>query len=94
MEAFDRASGDAAVGEEALAQALRALQNSVAGAVEGRVAASPNAYDDIVEELSGGHYREIMLETLPSHVSHWLHVDLPERVAHLGYPLRTVPASE
>ena len=29
----------------------------------------------------------------PSHVSHWLHVDLPERVAELGYPMETVPAS-
>jgi hypothetical protein len=57
------------------------------------VASSPNAYDDIVEELSTGRYREIILETLPSHVSHWLHVDLPERVAHLGYPLTTVPAT-
>jgi len=91
--AFDRASADAVAGEEALAQALPALQDSAGGAVEGRVAASPNAYDDIVEELNSGHYREIILETLPSHVSHWLHVDLPERVAHLGYPLRTVPAS-
>ncbi len=57
------------------------------------MASSPNAYDDIVAELDTGHYREIILETLPAHVSHWLHVDLPERVAHLGYPLRTVAAS-
>ena len=35
-------------------------------------------------------YSEIILETLPSHVSHWLHVDLAQRIAHLGYPLTTV----
>ena len=61
--------------------------------VEGRVANSPNAYDDIVEELGRGNYREIILETLPSHVSHWLHVDLPDRVAGLGYPVQTVTAT-
>ena len=37
----------------------------------------PNAYDDIVEELDGGSYTEIILETPPAHLSHWLHVDLP-----------------
>ncbi len=91
--AFDRNGPAGSLGEEVLAQALPLLQESTGGEVAGRVASSPNAYDDIVEELSTGRYREIILETLPSHVSHWLHVDLPERVAHLGYPLTTVAAT-
>ena len=37
---------------------------------------SPNAFDDIVAELEQRSYSEIILETLPRHVSHWLHVDL------------------
>jgi uncharacterized membrane-anchored protein len=90
---FDRNGPAGPAGEEVLAQALPLLQEPTGGEVAGRVASSPNAYDDIVEELSTGRYREIILETLPSHVSHWLHVDLPERVAHLGYPLTTVPAT-
>jgi hypothetical protein len=91
--AFDRNRPAGPAGEEALAQALPLLREPTGGEVAGRVASSPNAYDDIVQELSTGRYREIILETLPSHVSHWLHVDLPERVAHLGYPLTTVPAT-
>ena len=51
------------------------------------------AYDDIVDELSGGGYHEIILETPPSHVSHWLHVDLSQRIAHLGLPLTTIAAT-
>ena len=62
--------------------------------MKSRVAISPNAYDDIVGELTAHDYHEIILETPPSHVSHWLHVDLAERVAHLGYPLTTVMASQ
>jgi hypothetical protein len=27
-------------------------------------------------------------------VSHWLHVDLPSRVANLGYPLTTITAKQ
>ena len=59
--------------------ALPLLEEAAGAEVEGRVATSPNAYDDIVAELERGDYDEIILETLPSHVSHWLHVDLPER---------------
>jgi uncharacterized membrane-anchored protein len=91
--AFDRVSEDTSLGEKVLERALPKLEEPAGGEVTGRVAMSPNAYDDIVEELSRANYDEIILETIPSHVSHWLHVDLPERVATLGYPLRTVTAT-
>jgi uncharacterized membrane-anchored protein len=91
--AFDRNSQDTHDGELMLAEALPTLEEAAGTEIEGRVAVSPNAYDDIVEELGRRDYSEIILETLPSHVSHWLHVDLPERIAHLGYPLTTVAAT-
>ncbi|HEX7245111.1 MAG TPA: hypothetical protein VF245_06045 [Solirubrobacterales bacterium] len=91
--AFDRVSEDTGPGERVLDRALPKLEGPAAGALAGRVASSPNAYDDIVEELNRRDYDEIILETVPSHVSHWLHVDLPERVAALGYPLKTVAAT-
>jgi uncharacterized membrane-anchored protein len=91
--AFDRNSSERSAGEHVLGRALPLLRGSAGTEVEGRVATSPNAYDDIVEELQRADYHEIILETLPSHVSHWLHVDLPNRVAGLGYPVKTVTAS-
>jgi uncharacterized membrane-anchored protein len=91
--AFDRVSEDTSLGEKVLDRALPKLEEPAGGEVAGRVAKSPNAYDDIVEELNRGDYSEIILETFPSHVSHWLHVDLPDRVAALGYPLKTVTAT-
>jgi hypothetical protein len=45
-------------------------------------------------KLNGAGHDEIILETPPSHVSHWLHVDLPERIRHLGVPLRIVTATD
>jgi hypothetical protein len=90
---FDRNSRDIRMGEQVLALALPLLEEAAGGAMEGRVATSPNAYDDIVEELESRDYDEIILSTLPSHVSHWLHVDLPHRVANLGYPTTTVTAA-
>jgi uncharacterized membrane-anchored protein len=90
---FDRNSTDTADGERMLQRVVPLLRQQSGAEVEGRVANSPNAYDDIVEALDSGEYREIILETPPSHVSHWLHVDLPQRIAHLGYPLTTVAAT-
>ena len=88
--AFDRTSPATAEGEQLLAQALPPLEQAAGTEVEGRIADSPNAFDDIVAELGRRRYSEIILETLPSHVSHWLHIDLAQRIAHLGYPLTTV----
>jgi uncharacterized membrane-anchored protein len=90
---FDRVSTDVHVGERLLADALPVLGQGAGVEIMGRVAASPNAYDDIVDELNAQDYDEIILETPPSHVSHWLHVELPQRVAALGYPMTTVAAS-
>jgi len=52
-----------------LAQALPALEQAAGVEVQGRVAASPNAFG-IVAELGRRSYSEIILETLPKHVSH------------------------
>ena len=90
---FDRVSTDTAKGQQLLEQALPRLKEEAGAEVEGRVASSPNAFDDIIAALDAGQYGEIILETPPSHLSHWLHVDLPERVAALGYPVKAVMAT-
>ncbi len=87
---FDRNGRDVHVGEQVLELARPLLEEAAGADVNGRVATSPNAYDDIVNELDERDYDEILLSTLPSHVSHWLHVDLPKRVGELGYPVTTV----
>jgi uncharacterized membrane-anchored protein len=92
--AFDRNSPDTGDGEALLARALPQLQEPAGSAVSGRVANSPNAYDDVVEELESRHYAEIIIETPPSHISHWLHVDLPHRIAELGYPTVAVAPAQ
>jgi uncharacterized membrane-anchored protein len=90
---FDRVGEDVRSGQQVLALALPLLGEAAGVAIEGRVAHSPNAYDVIEEELRSGDYGEVILSTLPGHVSHWLHTDLPARVADLGYPVTTVTAS-
>jgi hypothetical protein len=48
--------------------------------------------DAIEEALHDGEFHEVILSTLPRHISNWLHADLPARVAHLGLPVTTVIA--
>ena len=74
---FDHGELRRADRSDLLARAIPRLRDAVGAEVSGRVAKSPNAYDDIVEELDRGTFTEIILETPPTHLSHWLHVDLP-----------------
>ncbi|HSS33337.1 MAG TPA: hypothetical protein VLL27_08680 [Solirubrobacterales bacterium] len=90
--AFDRNAPDRGDGTALLSRALPQLRGPAGETVNGRVANSPNAYDDIIEELEASAYAEIIIETPPSHISHWLHVDLPQRIAELGYPTQVVAA--
>ena len=87
---FDRVGQDVRHGEQVLALALPLLEEAAGARVEGRVTHSPNAYDVIAGELTARDYDSVILSTLPSHVSHWLHLDLPARIAELGYPVITV----
>ncbi len=90
---FDRISQNTSAGEQVLALALPMLSEAAGCEVEGRVAHSPNAYDDIEQDVKSGNFDEVILETIPTHVSHWLHVDLEHRVAGLGLPLTTISAT-
>src|SRR5215210_5544302 len=44
------------------------------------------------DALNRAHYDEVIVSTLPSRVSRWLHLDLPRKVAGLGVPVTTVSA--
>jgi uncharacterized membrane-anchored protein len=92
--AFDRVGADTSEGEALLARALPQLQSAAGREVSATVANSPNAYDDIVDALEARPYSEIIIETPPSHISHWLHVDLPHRISELGYPTVAVAAAQ
>jgi uncharacterized membrane-anchored protein len=83
---------DSAEGERLLNRALGQLSGPAGVALSGRIARSPNAYDDIVEELAARRCSEIIIETPPSHLSHWFHADLEHRVSELGYPTEAVAA--
>ncbi|MBS1884705.1 MAG: hypothetical protein JSS97_17290, partial [Actinobacteria bacterium] len=91
--ALDRSAEPGPAAAALISEAVPRLEAAAGSPVSARVANSPNAYDDIVEELDLGAYTEIILETPPAHLSHWLHIDLPQRVSQLGLPTEAVAAA-
>lgn len=74
-----------------LALALPLLDEAAGGHVEGVVGDS----DPLVaarELLVGENFDEVIVSTLPEHVSRWLRRDLPHRIEQLGVPVTVVTA--
>jgi hypothetical protein len=78
--------------EGRLAQALPLLSEAAGSSVRGMIG-SHNPLAAVQDALHLHGFDEILLSTLPVHVSRWLHIDLPRKVAALGVPLTTVVAT-
>jgi uncharacterized membrane-anchored protein len=79
-------------GERVLDLTLPFIARAVGAGVTGSVSVRHNPMDAIEEALHEGDFQEIVLSTRPHSVTHWLHLDLPRRVEHLGLPTTTIVA--
>jgi hypothetical protein len=76
---------------EAFVEELRQEGLNVAGAKVG----DPDALAAIQDECNFNEYDELIVSTLPLHLSKWLHVDLPRKAkAATGLPVTHVVGSE
>src|SRR4051812_14964458 len=73
--------------------ALPLLEDAAGGPVEGIIGAAEPlvAIQDAINERG---FDEVIISTLPTRVSRWLHLDLPRKVAGLGLPVTTVVARD
>ena len=78
---------------DVMALALPLLEEAAGSKVEGLVGvASP--IEAIQDAVNIHGFDEIIISTLPSRVSRWLHLDLPSKLSGLGLPVTTVTARE
>ena len=73
--------------------AIPLLEEAAGGHVDGYVGGE-DPHQAVVAALDEHAYHEIIISTLPARVSHWLHIDLPARVARLGLPVTTITAKK
>ena len=73
--------------------AVPLLEEAAGAPVEGRVGVA-DPLCAIEDAINADDYDEVIISTLPTRVSRWLHLDLPRKVAGLGKPVTTVVAKE
>jgi hypothetical protein len=72
--------------------ALPLLDEAAGGHVDGLVG-DTDPFVAVQSALARTPFDEVIVSTLPTHVSHWLRLDLPARVRRLGLPVTVVTAS-
>ena len=72
--------------------ALPLLDGAAGGHVEGLVG-DTDPFVAVQGAFERTPFDEIIVSTLPTHVSRWLRMDLPARVRRLGVPVTVVTAS-
>jgi hypothetical protein len=73
--------------------AIPLLEEAAGGPVEGLVG-DTDPFVAVRQALDGAPFDEVIVSTLPTHVSHWLRLDLPARVKRLGLPVTVVTAKQ
>jgi hypothetical protein len=71
--------------------AVPLLEDAAGGHVEGIVGDS-DPFLAVKQALERERFDEVIVSTLPEHVSHWLRRDLPHRIMELGVPVTVVTA--
>jgi hypothetical protein len=90
VDVEDQSADDA---QGVLDVALPKLSEAAGAPVEGVVGdADPVAAVHDAINLRG--FDEIIISTLPTHVSHWLKLDLPSKVSGMGLPVTTVTPAD
>ena len=77
--------------EAVLEMAVPLLEEAAGQRVSGRVG-DHDALAAIEDTLNAEQFDEVIVSTLPTRVSRWLHLDLPRKIAGLGVPVTTVTA--
>jgi hypothetical protein len=89
----DAEDQDEEVAQGVLELALPLLEEAAGARVEGMIG-DPEPLNAVQDAVNLQGFDEIIISTLPAHISRWLHLDLPSKVGGLGLPVTTITAKE
>ena len=69
--------------------AIPLLERAAGGPVEG-IIGKEDAFEAVESALKDPGFDEVIVSTLPAHLSRWLRLDLPSKVEGLGVPVTRV----
>jgi hypothetical protein len=84
----DQSQGEA---EAVIELAVPLLEEAAGGEVDAMIGV-PEPLAAIQDAVNVHGFDELIISTLPTRVSKWLHLDLPSKAAGLGLPVTTVTA--
>ncbi len=90
-QVVDPEDQSASEAESVIALAVPLLEEAAGAPVESLVGA-PEPLAAVEDAVNVHGFDEIIISTLPTRVSRWMHLDLPRKVAGLGLPVTTVNA--
>jgi len=88
-KAVDPEDLDASEAKDVLEKALPKLSEAAGSEVDG-IVGDPDPSAAIQDAINLRGFDEVIISTLPSKLSRWLHLDLPSKVSGLGLPVSTV----
>ena len=89
----DAEDQDADEAQAVLDRALPLLQDAAGGPVQG-IVGDPEPLNAVQDAVNLRGFDEIIISTLPTHLSRWLRLDLPHKLGGLGLPVTTVTAKD
>jgi hypothetical protein len=91
LASADASEGEGDESEAVLELALPLLEDAAGGEIDSMIGDS-DPFAAIQDAVNRRDVDEIILSTLPAHVSRWLKLDLPSKVQGLGLPVTHVEA--
>lgn len=89
----DPEDSDRGEAEAVLGRALPLLEDAAGASVDG-IVGDPAPLTAAMDAINTRGFDEVIVSTLPTHLSKWLHLDLPSKIRGLGLPVTTVTAKE
>jgi hypothetical protein len=92
LDPEDPGNDDVVAAQAVVEHAVPLLAQAAAPAPVDGIVGSPVPLTAVMDAINQRGFDEVIVSTLPHHLSRWLRLDLPHKIGGLGLPVTTVTA--